>query len=98
VLVSHAIALMPPQPPFGKCLFLLLLACSHIPHPLQRYPLARQLVLGWRVDMHFLIYAFVALCLSVMWDQVRTCTAAYCRTQTLTHQSRHYPLAGWMAV
>ncbi|KAI3427203.1 hypothetical protein D9Q98_007139 [Chlorella vulgaris] len=36
----------------------------------QRYPLARQLVLGWRVDMHFLIYAFVALCLSVMWDQV----------------------------
>ncbi|KAL4447866.1 hypothetical protein ABPG75_005085 [Micractinium tetrahymenae] len=36
----------------------------------QRYLLLRGLVLGWRVDMHFLLYAFVALCLSVAWDQV----------------------------
>ena len=41
------------------------------PLPLQRSPLTRSLVLGWRVDMHFLLYAFVALCLSVAWDQVR---------------------------
>lgn len=43
------------------------------PHftPLQRYPPLRALVLGWRVDMHFLLYAFVALCLSVAWDQAR---------------------------
>ena len=26
--------------------------------------------LSWRVDMHFPLYAFVALCLSVIWDQV----------------------------
>jgi hypothetical protein len=38
--------------------------------PLQWYPAARAVVLSWRVDMHFLLYAFVALCLSVIWDQV----------------------------
>ena len=26
--------------------------------------------MGWRVDMHWLLYSFVSLCLSVMWDQV----------------------------
>lgn len=26
--------------------------------------------MGWRVDMHWLLYAFVTLCLSVMWDQM----------------------------
>lgn len=36
----------------------------------ERVPLARTLILGWRVDMHWLLYSFVAMCLSVMWDQV----------------------------
>jgi len=26
--------------------------------------------MGWRVDMHWLLYSFISLCLSVMWDQV----------------------------
>jgi hypothetical protein len=26
--------------------------------------------MGWRVDMHWLLYSFVALCLSVVWDAV----------------------------
>ena len=38
-----------------------------------RAPALRWALLGWRVDMHWLLYSFLALCLSVMWDQVREC-------------------------
>ena len=38
-------------------------------NPPQRYPAARWAVMTWRVDTHFLLYAFVALALSVIWDQ-----------------------------
>jgi hypothetical protein len=36
----------------------------------QKYPILKSIILGWRADMHFLLYAFVGLCLSVIWDQV----------------------------
>ena len=36
----------------------------------QKYPLIKTLILGWQADMHILLYAFVGLCLSVIWDQV----------------------------
>lgn len=50
---------------------------------LQRYPIARAFVKGWKVDMHFLLYAFVALCLSVAWDQVRYSTSSALRRHLL---------------
>jgi DNA mismatch repair protein MutS2 len=37
----------------------------------RRHPALRAALLdGWRVDMHWLLYCFLALCLSVLWDQV----------------------------
>ena len=36
----------------------------------ERAPALRAAVMGWRVDMHWLLYCFLALCLSVLWDQV----------------------------
>lgn len=36
----------------------------------EHLPLFRAFVYSWKVDMHWLLYAFVALCLSVAWDQV----------------------------
>jgi hypothetical protein len=35
-----------------------------------KYPILKTIILGWKADMHFLLYAFVGLCLSVIWDQV----------------------------
>lgn len=37
---------------------------------LVRWPFVRTLLLGWRVDMHWLLIVFVALCLSVLWCAV----------------------------
>ena len=34
-----------------------------------------RLWMQWGVDMHWLLYAFVGLCLSVLWDQVRGAVA-----------------------
>lgn len=36
----------------------------------KKIPLIQSIVMGWRVDMHWLLYSFVSLCLSVIWDQV----------------------------
>jgi len=33
-------------------------------------PLLRTIIMGWRVDMHWLLYSFVCLCISVAWDAV----------------------------
>jgi hypothetical protein len=35
-----------------------------------KFPIMRSLVMGWRVDMHWLLYSFVTLCVSVAWDAV----------------------------
>ena len=35
-----------------------------------RYPGAAAAALSWRVDMHALLYCFVALCLSAAWDAI----------------------------
>lgn len=35
-----------------------------------RFPGAAAAALGWRVDMHALLYCFVALCLSAAWDAI----------------------------
>ena len=34
----------------------------------KKYPLLKVVVMGWRVDMHWLLYSFVSLCISVAWD------------------------------
>lgn len=35
-----------------------------------KWPLVRTLLLGWRVDMHWLLIAFLGICLSVIWRAV----------------------------
>ena len=35
--------------------------------------------MGWRVDMHWLLYSFVTLCISVAWDAVRVLALAWHR-------------------
>jgi hypothetical protein len=37
---------------------------------MKRFPILRTIIVGWKVDMHWLLYCFVALCLSVIWDIV----------------------------
>lgn len=35
-----------------------------------KYPLLKNLIMGWSVDMHWLLYSFVVLCISVTWDAI----------------------------
>jgi hypothetical protein len=36
----------------------------------QKSPLLKTIIMDWRVDMHWLLYAFVCLCISVAWDAI----------------------------